>query len=183
MEESLRVMNAKIEVMISEEEIAKRVLELAEIINNDYRGKSVKVICVLTGGFIFMADLVKRLDLDLRIDFIDLSSYGSGTESSGNVKIVRDLKTSITDEHVLVIEDIVDTGRSLNRLKNHIGTLNPASFKLCTLLDKPSRRESELSHLKPDYIGFVIENEFVVGYGLDYDQRYRNLPFIGKMVQ
>jgi len=175
-------MGTKIEVMISEEEIAKRVLELAEVINNDYRGKALKIICVLTGGFIFMADLAKRLDLDVKMDFIDLSSYASGKESSGSVKIVRDLKTDITGEHVLVIEDIVDTGRSYNRLLTHMSTLNPASFKLCTLLDKPSRRDSELVHLRADYIGFEIENEFVVGYGLDFDQSYRNLPFIGRMV-
>jgi hypoxanthine phosphoribosyltransferase len=174
-------MNNKIEVMISEEEIAKRVLELAEVLNTDYKGKSVKLVCVLTGGFIFMADLIKRLDLDVTVDFIDLSSY-SGTESSGNVKIMRDLKTSIEGEHVLVVEDIVDTGRSLSRLKSHFASLKPASFKLCTLLDKPSRRDESLKDLSADYIGFVIENEFVVGYGLDFDQKYRNLPFIGKMV-
>ena len=175
-------MATKIEVMISEEQISKRISELADIINNDYRGKSVKVVCVLTGGFVFMADLIKKLDLDVRIDFIDLSSYGNTTESSGDVKIVRDLKTSITGEHVLVIEDIVDTGRSLRRLRNHLSAHNPADLKICTLLDKPSRREEELKNLHADYIGFVIENEFVVGYGLDFDQRYRNLPFVGKMV-
>jgi len=175
-------MGAKIEVMISEEKILKRISELAEQINNDYRGKELKIVCVLTGGFIFMADLVKRLDLDVRIDFIDLSSYSSGTESSGNVKIVRDLKTNIAGEHVLVIEDIVDTGRSYSRILTHMLPLEPASFKLCTLLDKPSRRDKELKHLNADYIGFEIENEFVVGYGLDFDQRYRNLPFIGRMV-
>jgi len=182
MEESLKTMDTKIEVMISEEQIAKRILELAKVINNDYHGKPVKIVCVLTGGFMFMADLVKRLDLDLKIDFLDLSSYGSDTKSSGEVKIVRDLKHSVVGEHVLVIEDIVDSGRSLKRLKTHLTSREPASLKVCTLLDKPSRREAELKELSADYIGFVIENEFVVGYGLDYDQRYRNLPFVGRMV-
>jgi len=174
-------MNSRIEVMINEEAIEKRVLELAEVINNDYRGKPVKVIGVLTGGFIFMADLVKKLDLDIRIDFIDLSSYGAGTESSGEVKIMRDLKNPIEGEHVLVVEDIIDSGRSLKRLTTHLMASNPASLKICTLLDKPARREPELENMTPDYVGFVIENEFVIGYGLDFDQRYRNLPYVGKI--
>ncbi|MCL2564634.1 MAG: hypoxanthine phosphoribosyltransferase [Defluviitaleaceae bacterium] len=169
-------MDRPIKILISEDEIAKRVEELAGIINSDYLGKSVKVICVLSGGVIFMSDLIKCLDLDIKIDFISVSSYGSDTKSSGNVKITRDIRDPIEGEHVLLVEDIVDSGLSLYYLKNYLLSQNPESFKVCTLLDKPQRRENDVA---PDYIGFTIPNEFVIGYGLDYNQYYRNLPYVG----
>jgi len=170
-------MDNRIKVLISEKEIAERVAELAETLNNDYRGKAVKVICVLTGGVLFMSDLVKKLDFDVKIDFIHASSYGSETKSSGVVKITHDVKAPLTDEYVLLVEDIVDTGHSLHRLKRHLFEQKPKSLKVCTLLDKPERRV--VDDVTPDYIGFTIPNEFVIGYGLDYDQRYRHLPFVG----
>ena len=166
----------RIKVLISEEKIAQKISELADIINKDYCNKSVKLICVLTGGIIFMSDLIKKINLDIKIDFISVSSYGASTKSGGNVKITRDVKNRITGEHVLLIEDIVDSGLSLCYLKGHLLKQKPASLKICTLLDKPERRIKDIT---PDYIGFTIPNEFVIGYGLDYDQRYRNLPYIG----
>jgi len=170
-------MDDRIKVLISEDEIKSRVAELAVAINADYRGKALKLICVLSGAVLFMADLVKRLEMDVQIDFIHASSYGAETKSSGIVKITHDLKTPITGEHVLLVEDIVDSGNSIHRLKKHLLEQKPDSLKVCTMLDKPERRE--IPGITPEYIGFSIPNEFVIGYGLDYNQRYRHLPFVG----
>ena len=137
------------------------------------------MICVLKGGAFFMCELAKRIDLDVSLDFMAVSSYGSGTESSGVVKIVKDLDESITGKDVLIVEDIIDSGRTLAALKEMLLQRNPASLKICTLLDKPDRR---VTHVDVDYVCFDIPDEFVVGYGLDYDQKYRNLPYIGVVV-
>lgn len=170
-------MNDNIKVMISAEELDKKVSELAKQINEDYKGKTVSLLCVLKGGVVFTVDLAKKLDLDMELDFMDISSYGDGTESTGVIKINLDLEQPITGKHVLLVEDIIDSGRTLSRVKKHLLGQRPASFKICTLLDKPDRRV--VNDAKPDYTGFVIPDEFVIGYGLDYAQKYRNLPYIG----
>ena len=172
-------MKEKVEVLISEEEISKRILEIAGRINVDYKGKDLILICVLKGGVMFMCDLAKRLDLNVRLDFMSVSSYGSETKSSGVVKIIKDLDDSIDGKNVLVVEDIIDSGNTLSYLMDILKKRGPKSIKLCTLLDKPSRREKK--DVFVDYVCFEIEDKFVVGYGLDYDQRYRNLPYIGVM--
>lgn len=166
----------KVKVMISEEEVEKKVLELAEQINKDYAGRSVKLICILKGSVFFTCELAKRLTIPVTLDFMSVSSYGSAQVSSGRVKIVKDLDESIEDDDVLVIEDIIDSGNTLRYLLDLLSSRNPASIKLCTLLDKPDRRVTDV---KVDYVGFQIPDKFVVGYGLDYDQHYRNLPYIG----
>ena len=172
-------MDKRINVLISESELDKRISELADEINKDFAGKTVKVLCVLTGGVMFMVDLVKKLDLDIEMDFMEISSYGASTESSGIVRINRDLKSPITGQNVLLIEDIIDTGRTLSHVKKHMLSQNPDCLKICTLLDKPSRRV--VNDVIPEYIGFSIPDKFVIGYGLDYNQKYRQLPFIGEM--
>ena len=172
-------MDSRIKVLISESEIDKRITELADEINKDFAGKSIKVLCVLTGGVMFMVDLVKKLDLDIEMDFMEISSYGASTESSGIVRINRDLKTPITGQNVLLVEDIIDTGRTLSHVKKHMLSQNPECFKICTLLDKPDRRV--VNDVIPEYIGFTIPDKFVIGYGLDYNQKYRHLPFIGEL--
>lgn len=169
-------MAEKISELISETEVDKRISELGAQITKDYAGKSVHLICVLKGGSFFMCELAKRITADVTLDFMSVSSYGSDTKSSGVVKIVKDLDESIKDKDVLVVEDIVDSGRTLSYLLEMLKDRGPASVKLCTLLDKPDRRVVDV---KVDYTGFQIPDEFVVGYGLDYDQKYRNLPFIG----
>lgn len=169
-------MAEKISELISETEVDKRISELGAQISKDYAGKSVHLICVLKGGSFFMCELAKRITADVTLDFMSVSSYGSDTKSSGVVKIVKDLDESIKDKDVLVVEDIVDSGRTLSYLLEMLKDRGPASVKLCTLLDKPDRRVVDV---KVDYTGFQIPDEFVVGYGLDYDQKYRNLPFIG----
>lgn len=166
----------KIRILISEQEVEKKVLELAEQINRDYAGKEIKLICILKGSVFFTCELAKRLTIPVTMDFMSVSSYGSGTVSSGRVKIVKDLDESIQGEDILVIEDIIDSGNTLSYLLDILGKRGPASMKLCTLLDKPERRVTDV---KVDYVGFTIPDEFVVGYGLDYDQHYRNLPYIG----
>lgn len=171
-------MKEKVEVLISEEEISKRIFEIAGRINADYKGKDLILICVLKGGVMFMCDLAKRLDLSVRLDFMSVSSYGAETTSSGVVKIIKDLDDSIAGKDVLVVEDIIDSGNTLSYLLDILEKRGPKSIKLCTLLDKPSRREKDVT---VDYVCFEIEDKFVVGYGLDYDQRYRNLPYIGVM--
>ena len=171
-------MKEKVEVLISEEEISKRILEIAGRINVDYKGKDLILICVLKGGVMFMCDLAKRLDLNVRLDFMSVSSYGAETTSSGVVKIIKDLDDSIAGKDVLVVEDIIDSGNTLSYLLDILEKRGPKSIRLCTLLDKPSRREKDVT---VDYVCFEIEDKFVVGYGLDYDQRYRNLPYIGVM--
>ena len=172
-------MKEKVDVLISEKEIDNRILEIADRINKDYEGEELTLICVLKGGVMFMCDLAKRLNLNVRLDFMSVSSYGSQTKSSGVVKIIKDLDDSIDGKNVLVVEDIIDSGNTLSYLMDILKKRGPKSIKLCTLLDKPSRREKKDVHV--DYVCFEIEDKFVVGYGLDYDQRYRNLPYIGVM--
>lgn len=169
-------MSDNIRVLISEEEVAKKIKELAAQINKDYEGKEVHLICVLKGGVFFTCDLAKSITVPVTFDFMSVSSYGDGQESSGRIKIIKDLDDSIENKEVLIVEDIIDSGRTLNHLIELLKTRKPKSVKLCTLLDKPSRRVTEV---QVDYCGFEIPDEFVVGYGLDYAQRYRNLPFIG----
>ena len=172
-------MKEKVDVLISEKEIDNRILEIADRINKDYEGEELTLICVLKGGVMFMCDLAKRLNLNVRLDFMSVSSYGSQTKSSGVVKIIKDLDDSIDGKNVLVVEDIIDSGNTLSYLMDILKKRGPKSIKLCTLLDKPSRREKK--DVFVDYACFEIEDKFVVGYGLDYDQRYRNLPYIGVM--
>lgn len=169
-------MSEKIRVLLSEEEVDKRIRELGEIISRDYEGKQVHLVCVLKGGVFFTCELAKRLQVPVSFDFMSVSSYGNDTKSSGVVKIVKDLDDSIENKDVLVVEDIIDSGRTLSYLLENLKSRNPKSLKLCTLLDKPDRRVTEV---KVDYTGFSIPDEFVVGYGLDYAQKYRNLPYIG----
>ncbi len=165
-----------IRVLLSEEEVDARIKEIGEQVSRDYAGKQIHLICVLKGGSFFMCELAKRISVPVSLDFMSVSSYGGETVSSGVVKIVKDLDDSIEGKDVLVVEDIVDSGRTLSYLMEMLQSRNPASLKLCTLLDKPDRRVVDV-HV--DYTGFQIPDEFVVGYGLDYDQKYRNLPYIG----
>ena len=169
-------MTDKISVLISEEKVEQRIQELAEQITKDYEGKEVHLICVLKGSVFFTCELAKRIKLPVTLDFMSVSSYGDGTVSSGRVKIVKDLDETIENKEVILIEDIIDSGRTLSYLMDMLNARKPASLKLCTLLDKPDRRVTDIG---VDYIGFKIPDEFVVGYGLDYAQKYRNLPYIG----
>jgi len=169
-------MEDKIRVLISEEEVTRRMKEIAEQINQDYAGKSVHLICVLKGSVFVTTELAKYLTIPVTLDFMSVSSYGDGTESSGRVKIVKDLDENIEGRHVIIIEDIIDSGRTLSFLLDMMRGRKPASLKLCTLLDKPDRRVTEVA---VDYVGFSIPDEFVVGFGLDYAQKYRNLPYVG----
>ena len=165
-----------IEVMLPEEKVDARIREIGEQISREYAGKSVHLICILKGSIFFTCELAKRITSPVEIDFMSVSSYGAGTSSSGVVKIGKDLDTTIEGKNVLVVEDIIDSGRTLSYLLQNLKTRNPKSLKLCTLLDKPDRRVCDV---KVDYVGFEIPDEFVVGYGLDYAQKYRNLPYIG----
>ena len=165
-----------VEIMLTEEEVDKKIQELGERISADYAGRSVHLVCVLKGGSFFMCELAKRITVPVSLDFMSVSSYGGDTKSSGVVRIVKDLDEPLEGKDVLVIEDIVDSGRTLSYLLEMLGDRRPNSLRLCTLLDKPERRVVDV---KVDYTGFEIPDEFVVGYGLDYDQRYRNLPYIG----
>lgn len=169
-------MTGKVKVMIPEEKVNQRIKELGEQISKDYDGKDVHLICILKGSAFFTCELAKRITRPVTIDFMSVSSYGSETVSSGRVRILKDLDESIQGKNVLIIEDIIDSGRTLAHLKNLLGTRAPASLEICTLLDKPDRREIDVD---VKYVGFVIPDEFVVGYGLDYDQYYRNLPYVG----
>ena len=164
-------------ILISREQISKRIQELGDAISRDYSGKNLLLVCILKGAFVFLGDISRAIHIPHAIEFMAISSYG-GTriESSGVVRILMDLNTSIENKNVLIIEDIIDTGRTLSYITENLETRNPASLKICTLLNKPSRREVEV---KLDYVGFDIPNEFVIGYGLDYNELYRNLPFIG----
>ena len=165
------------EVMIDEDQLQERIQELAQQIDDDYEdAENLLLICILKGAFMFTADFSRLLKRPHNVDFMAVSSYGAATESSGVVRIDKDLKISLENQHVLVVEDIIDSGRTLAYLSELLKTRNPASFKICTLLNKPSRREVDIP---VDYIGFDIPDEFVVGYGLDYDEVYRNLPFVG----
>lgn len=165
-----------VNVLLSEEEVDARIKEIGEQISKDYEGKQVHMICVLKGGTFFMCELAKRITVPVSLDFMAVSSYGGDTKSCGVVKIVKDLDESIKDKDVLVVEDIVDSGRTLSYLMEMLRDRGPASLRLCTLLDKPDRR---VIQVPVDYTGFQIPDEFVVGYGLDYAQKYRNLPYIG----
>ncbi|NLG05129.1 MAG: hypoxanthine phosphoribosyltransferase [Clostridia bacterium] len=169
-------MSEKIRVMLSEQEVTERIRQLGEKISKDYAGKEVHLVCVLKGGSFFMCELAKRITIPVSIDFMSVSSYGSETQSSGVVKIVKDLDEPLLNKNVIVVEDIVDTGRTLSYLLNILKDRKPSSLALCTLLDKPDRRVVDVN---VNYTGFQIPDEFVVGYGLDYAQKYRNLPYIG----
>ena len=165
-----------VKVMISEEDTARRIRELGEQISKDYKGKQVHLICVLKGGVFLMCELAKRISVPVSMDFMSVSSYGDGTSSTGVVRIAKDLDETLEGKDVLVVEDIIDSGRTLYYLLDVLQKRNPNSMRLCTLLDKPDRRVRDV---KVDYVGFEIPDEFVVGYGLDYAQKYRNLPYIG----
>lgn len=169
-------MKDKVKELIPEAEITKRIRELGEQISRDYEGKELHVICILKGGVFFMCELVKHITVPVTHDFMSVSSYGDGTMSSGRIKIVKDLDDSIQEKEVLIVEDIIDSGRTLHHLLQLLRPRNPKSIRLCTLLDKPDRREMEIP---VDYTGFSIPDLFVVGYGLDYAQHYRNLPYVG----
>jgi len=170
-------MENKIEkVLFTEEEIRKKVAEIAKNISEDYKGKKVLMLCILKGSVIFFSDLVRNLDIDCTFDFMVVSSYGNSTSSTGQVMILKDLSYSIEDMDVIIVEDILDTGNTLSYLKKILLQRNPASLKICTFLDKPTRRTQ---NLEADYSGYTIPDEFVVGYGMDYAELYRNLPFVG----
>ena len=169
-------MAEKIKVLLSEEEVDSKIKEIGEQISKDYEGRQVHLVCVLKGGSFFMCELAKRITVPVSLDFMSVSSYGSDTKSSGVVRIVKDLEEPLKGKDVIVIEDIVDSGHTLSYLLEMLKNREPASLRLCTLLDKPERRVADV-HV--DYTGFQIPDEFVVGYGLDYDQKYRNLPYIG----
>ncbi len=163
------------EILFTEEQIQAKVKELAEKITHDYRDKNPVLVGVLNGAFVFLADLMRHLDLTCTVDFVSWSSYGKDTSSSGIFRIMKDLETNVESKHVLIVEDIIDTGLTLHYLLDTVRARRPASVKVVALLDKPSRRRIEA---KADYLGFQIPDAFVVGYGLDFAQRYRNLPFI-----
>lgn len=173
-------MAENIKVLISEEEIDARIKQLGEEISKAYAGKEIHLICILKGGAFFMTELSKHITVPVSIDFMSVSSYGDATVSSGRVKIVKDLDESIQGRDVIVVEDIIDSGRTLSYLMDLLKNRLPASIEICTLLDKPERREVEV---EVEYSGFQIPDEFVVGYGLDYMQKYRNLPFVGVVEQ
>lgn len=169
-------MAERVRVMLTEEEVDVRIKQIGEQISRDYEGRQVHLVCVLKGASFFMCELAKRITVPLTVDFMSVSSYGADTKSSGVVRIVKDLDEPLQDKDVIVVEDIVDSGRTLSYLLELLGQRGPKSLRLCTLLDKPDRRVVDV-HV--DYTGFEIPDEFVVGYGLDYAQRYRNLPYIG----
>lgn len=169
-------MQDKIRVLINEEDVDAKINDIGKAISEKYAGKTVHLICVLKGGVFFMCELAKRITTDISMDFMAVSSYGAGTQSSGTVKIVKDLDESIEGKNVLIVEDIIDSGRTLKALTQMLWQRKPNSIEICTLLDKPDRRVVDVD---VQYTCFNIPDEFVVGYGLDYDQRYRNLPYIG----
>ena len=169
-------MKQNIRTLIPEEEVEEKIRRIAARISEDYQGKVVHLVSVLKGSVFFTCELAKRLSVPVSLDFMSVSSYGDGTKSSGVVKVVKDLDEAIEGKHVLVVEDIVDSGRTLSYLLDNLRSRKPKSLRLCTLLDKPERRVTDV---RVDYTGFEIPDEFVVGYGLDYDQKYRNLPYIG----
>ncbi len=164
------------EILITTEDIREKTTELARQITADYQGRELLLVCILKGGLMFLADLMREICLPLEIDFMAVSSYGASTESSGVVRILMDLETSILGRNVLIVEDIIDTGRTLNYITQNLRTRQPASLKICTLLNKPARRVLDIPI---DYVGFEIPDKFVIGYGLDYGEIYRNLPFVG----
>lgn len=167
-----------LEVLIPEDRLQARIEELGRRISDDYRGKTVHLVCVLKGAYTFLADLGRSIDVPLTIDFLAVSSYGKGTRSSGEVQLTKDLDQSLEGKDVIVVEDIADTGLTLNYLMNMLRSRRPASLKVCALLSKPSRRQIDVA---VDYIGFEIPDRFVVGYGLDHDQLYRNLRYVAAL--
>ncbi len=167
----------KISVHLSEEEIVRRTAEIGAAITKKFKGESVYLVVILKGSIFFATDLAKRIELPMIMDFMSVSSYGSGTASSGVINIKKDLERDIAGENVIIVEDIIDSGRTLSKLVPLLESRNPKTLTICTLLDKPERRE--VDNVTVNYTGFVIPDKFVVGYGLDYDQRYRNLPYIG----
>jgi hypoxanthine phosphoribosyltransferase len=169
-------MTERLVTLLSAEQIADRVRELGATISREYAGRALVLVCVLKGSFVFAADLARAIDLPVRVDFLGVRSYGADTETSGVVQITYDLSRPIEHEHVLLVEDIVDTGLTVAHLIDLLRTRNPASVRVCALLHKPARARVEV---KIDYLGFTIEDRFVVGYGLDFAERYRNLPYIG----
>lgn len=171
----------KIRVLLSEEEVNRRISEVAEVISKDYEGKEIHLICILKGGVFFTCELAKRLSVPVSLDFMSVSSYGDDTKSSGVVRILKDLDEPLEGKEVLIVEDIIDSGRTLAYLIEVLKQRGPKSIRLCTLLDKPERRVKK--QVKVDYTCFTIPDEFVVGYGLDYAQKYRNLPYIGVVEQ
>ena len=170
------VAEENIKVLISEEALQERIKEMGAQLTADYAEGDLFIVGILKGAFIFMADLIRSIDLPLAVDFVAISSYGSGTKQTGVVRILKDLDSTIEGKDVLIVEDIIDSGLTLKYLVENLQSRKPRSLRICTLLDKPERREVEIS---TDYTGFVIPNLFVVGYGLDFDERYRNLPYIG----
>lgn len=168
------------EVLFTEDKIAKKVQELGKLISEDYKGEDLFIIGVLKGANVFLSDLIRKITVPVTIDFMAVSSYGSYTESSGVVKIIKDLDFSIENKNILIVEDIIDTGLTLKYLRENLITRGPKSIKICSLLDKPERRKADI---KIDYIGFEIPDEFIVGYGIDYAEKYRNLPFIATLKQ
>lgn len=168
----------ELKVLIDEQTIQDKVYELAKKIEKDYEGKNLTLICILKGSTFFTVDLAKRIDKELKIQFMKVSSYGAEKISSGKINLELDLPDNMENENLLIVEDIIDTGRTLSYLIKHLKEKNPASIKLCTLLDKPERREYDV---KVDYVGFEIPDKFVVGYGLDYNEIYRNLPYIAEV--
>lgn len=170
-------MEYKVEkILISEEELKKRASELGAQISKDYEGKNLLLVSILKGSVLFMADLMRSITIPLSIDFMSVSSYGGGVKTTGVVKIIKDLDINLEGKNILVVEDILDSGKTLYYLRNMLSARHPASFKICTLLDKPERREADIA---ADYVGFTVPNEFIVGYGLDYEEEYRNIPYIG----
>ena len=169
-------MKESIRVLIPEDKVDERIAQLGEQISQDYAGREVHLIGILKGSIFFICELAKRITVPVTMDFMSVSSYGAGTKSSGVVKLIKDLDEPIGGKDVLVVEDIIDSGRTLSYLLKNLSSRQPASIRLCTMLDKPERREVDV---EVDYQGFRIPDEFVIGYGLDYDQRYRNLPYIG----
>ncbi|WP_088070949.1 hypoxanthine phosphoribosyltransferase [Gottfriedia luciferensis] len=163
------------DTLISESDLKTRVKELAKQIENDFNNEPLILVVVLKGSFVFAADLIREMKNDINVDFISVSSYSNQTESTGKVKLLKDLDENITDKNVVIIEDIIDSGLTLHFLRDHLDMHKPKSIKICTLLDKPERRKIDLP---VDYVGFVIPDEFIVGYGIDYAQQYRNLPYI-----
>ncbi|MGK2938323.1 MAG: hypoxanthine phosphoribosyltransferase [Solirubrobacteraceae bacterium] len=166
------------EILVQPDELARRVRELGARISEDYAGRDLLLICVLKGAMFFLADLMRRIEVPCEVDFMAVASYGSATDSSGVVRILKDLDAAIEDRHVLIVEDIVDSGLTLHYLLRNLGARNPASMEVCALLTKPERRKVEL---EPRYVGFEIPNRFVIGYGLDHAERYRNLPFVAAL--
>ena len=165
-------------VLFSEKQLDERVTQIAKQIENDYKGEPLLVVGILKGASVFVSDLIRKINLDVSIDFMSVSSYGNSTESSGTVKILKDLDIDIAGKNVLIVEDIIDSGLTLSNLVKELQIRNPKSLKLCTLLDKPERRKTDV-HV--DYVGFVIEDKFIAGYGIDWAEKYRNLPYIGSV--